>query len=131
MKKIIAATIASSLVSITSFALPKPVLTCESLDVTHRPFYTIKLFLFDVTHANYFGAVIEKVTDLAGRKKETIRKEGPGKVGRNDFHIVLGGYEDGLFVDNGDSIYGNRLSNGLLKGEMNLGDDMNVELICK
>ena len=115
----------------SAFALPKPLVTCKSIDVTFRHFYKVKVFQFDVTHPGYYGVTIEKTVDFAGNHIETITKEGPGQITAKNFLVEFGEYRNGRFVKSNENIGGQKLGNGFLKGEMNLTDDPEVELFCR
>ena len=104
---------------------------CKSIDVTHRPYYLVKIYQFDVTHPGYYVAEITKISDLAGKQKESVNLEGPGTVEKHAFSIEFGEYKNGRFIKSGNGISGRRLPNGYLKAEMNLGEDSAVELACK
>lgn len=97
-------------------------INCQSIDVTFRPYYKVKISLFDPTHDNYYLVQIHKTIDLEGKKKESFNKEGKGKITKTGFFVD---FEDG------GKIQGKRLPNGVLKAELRLRGERPEELSCK
>lgn len=99
-------------------------IACQSIDSTHRPFYFLKIFPFDVTHPDYYGVRINKVLDLEGSRSEVINKEGPGEIEENYFKVRLN-------REGSEEVVGFRARNGFLKARLYLESDNEIELSCK
>lgn len=112
----------TGLFAVATMAMARPEVTCQSIDATFRPFYMVEIQLFDVTHPGFYGVTIIKTIDLAGTKQKVMRREGQGKITSKGFFVD--------FIDQSGKIEGKALSNGLLKGELLLGNKRE-ELSCQ
>lgn len=101
-----------------------PDLKCQSIDQTHAPRFTVSASRFDLTFPDSYLIVITRETDLAGPIQETIQGEARmiQSGSSRTLLIVLPSETAELTVW--------RLKNGVLKGELLIGGEAAVELIC-
>jgi len=97
--------------------------TCHSIDVTHRPFYTLEVGLFSPTHPGYYYTTINRSSTLANDRITTLRREGKGFDAEIDsLSISYGIYSNGLWQPSGETLTITTLANGFIKGELALND---------